>query len=170
MATAPPADPDKDSRVDISHLRALAIDDTSTFEIDDALSVEELDGGRWRLWVHVADPSRYLSVGDPIEQEARRRTSSCYLPTGTIPMMPRSLAGGAFSLRPNVCSCALSFGALIDADGTFSLDELTITPSVVAASYLQLSQAATLEDHLRLVHQCCDCHPVVGMRRASHIR
>ena len=52
------------------------------------MSIEELEGGAIKLWVHVADPSRYVPIGDPIEAEARRRTSSCYLPTGTVPMIP----------------------------------------------------------------------------------
>ena len=88
VAADPPPDPDESRRLDLTHLRALAIDESSTVEVDDAVSVEELDGGAIKLWVHVADPSRYIAIGDPVEDEARRRTSSCYLPTGTVPMIP----------------------------------------------------------------------------------
>jgi exoribonuclease-2 len=93
----PPADLDAESRRDLTHFPAFAIDEESTREIDDALSVEvladaEKNGGpmhtRQRLWVHIADPSRYVELGSPLDKEARRRLSSHYLPTGTVPMFP----------------------------------------------------------------------------------
>ena len=62
LASLPP-DPDASSRLDLTHLRVYTIDDASTTEVDDGLSVERLQGGRVRLWVHVADPTRYLKVG-----------------------------------------------------------------------------------------------------------
>ncbi|KAL3923472.1 MAG: hypothetical protein SGPRY_004208 [Prymnesium sp.] len=131
IAAEPPPDPDAVRRFDLTHLRALAIDESSTVEVDDAVSIEELEDGRIKLWVHVADPTRYLTLGGLIESEARRRMSSCYLPTGTVPMIPLVLAAGPLSLRAGVESCALSFGAVIKADGSFALDKLTITPSLV---------------------------------------
>jgi exoribonuclease-2 len=67
LSASPPLDIDADKRLDLTHLQAFAIDEVSTREIDDALSVEILElpgveGGpvhkRWRLWVHIADPTR----------------------------------------------------------------------------------------------------------------
>lgn len=103
--------------------------------------------GALRLWVHIADPTRLLQLGDAVESEARARTASCYLPTGTLPMMPMVLAAGPLSLRPGVVSCALSMGCVLGSDGSFALDELTITPSLIAAERLTYNDVdALLED------------------------
>lgn len=145
IAAQPPVDPDASIRLDLTHLLALAIDDSSTIEVDDALSVELIEGGRAKLWVHVADPSRYIQPGDPVEQEARRRTSSCYLPTGMIPMIPLSLAAGPMSLTADDSSAAVSFGALIEADGSFQLEDVTIMPSTVGLAPAHSVRLSVLE-------------------------
>ena len=82
LAANQPPDPDKSTRIDLTHHTIVTIDDASTTEIDDGLSAEMLPDGRLRLWVHVADPSRWLQPGDPLDMEARRRATSLYLPTG----------------------------------------------------------------------------------------
>ena len=82
MVASPPPDPDAHIRVDLTHHSIVTIDDASTTEVDDGLSVEELPGGRRRLWVHVADPSRWLQPGSDLDLEARRRASTLYLPVG----------------------------------------------------------------------------------------
>ena len=82
LAASPPPDPDADIRVDLTHHAIVTIDDASTTEVDDGLSVEALPDGRRRLWVHVADPSRWVQPGSVLDLEARRRASTLYLPTG----------------------------------------------------------------------------------------
>ena len=82
LVALPPPDPDAHIRVDLTHHRIVTIDCTSTTEVDDGLSVEELPDGRRRLWVHVADPSRWLQPGSDLDLEARRRASTLYLPVG----------------------------------------------------------------------------------------
>jgi exoribonuclease-2 len=61
---SPSIDPDNGNRLDLNHLKVYTIDDESTQEIDDGLSLEYLEDGRQRLWVHIADPTRLLSPGD----------------------------------------------------------------------------------------------------------
>jgi len=114
--TAPPPDPDPD-RLDLTHLKVYTIDDESTEEIDDGLSVEYLDDGRARLWIHIADPTRLIAVGDELDLEARRRSTSMYLPTGTISMFPRELAAGPMSLIQGQICPALSFSVVLDPSG-----------------------------------------------------
>lgn len=77
-----PEDPDAAHRVDLTQHDVMTIDDASTTEVDDGLSVEFLPDGRRRLWVHVADPTRWVQPGSPLDLEARRRGSTMYLPTG----------------------------------------------------------------------------------------
>ena len=128
----PPTEPE-DSRVDLTHLKVYTIDDESTREIDDGLSCETLPDGRHKLWVHIADPTRWLTPGDLLDSEARKRCTTVYLPTGTIPMFPFELAAGPMSLvQGQVCN-ALSFGIMLSAEG--EVEDYSIQPSVVKPTY-----------------------------------
>ncbi|WP_121971433.1 ribonuclease R family protein [Leptolyngbya sp. BC1307] len=120
-------------RVDLTHLKVYTIDDESTREIDDGLGCETLPDGRQRLWIHIADPTRWLSPDDLLDSEARRRCTTVYLPTGTIPMFPFELAAGPMSLVQGETCCALSFGVTLAADG--SIEDYSIQPSWVKPTY-----------------------------------
>lgn len=136
----PPIDADASSRKDLRHQIVMTIDDLGTTEVDDALAIESLLDGRHRVWVHVADPSRWLTdtaSGEDaklLESEAAKRTRTLYLPTGSVRMFPASLAEGPFSLRLNTESHALSFGMVINADGSLDPDALEVMPSLIRPS------------------------------------
>jgi exoribonuclease II len=112
----PSTDSDTD-RLDLTHLKVYTIDDESTTEIDDGLSLEFLENGQQRLWIHIADPTRLLSPGDELDLEARKRTTTVYLPTGMIPMFPPALATGPMSLIQGKECSALSFSVTLDEIG-----------------------------------------------------
>jgi exoribonuclease-2 len=131
--TSPPLDPDADNRLDLTHLKVYTIDDESTEEIDDGLSVESLEDGRQRLWVHIADPTRWLTPGDELDLEARRRCTTVYLPTGMVPMFPPELATGPMSLVQGKICPALSFGIVLDDNG--AVEDYTIHPSIIKPTY-----------------------------------
>lgn len=133
LLTNPPVDPDESRRFDLTHLKVYTIDDESTQEIDDGLSLEVLPDGRQKLWIHIADPTRLLSPGDEFDLEARKRSVTIYLPTGMIPMFPPELATGPMSLRQGQLCCALSFGVILDASG--AVVEYEIIPSTIAPTY-----------------------------------
>lgn len=128
----PPPDPDAD-RLDLTHLKVYTIDDESTTEIDDGLSWELLADGRERLWVHIADPTRWLTPEDELDLEARKRGSTVYLPTGMIPMFPEVLATGPMSLVQGKICYALSFGIILDASG--AVEEYSIHASLIKPTY-----------------------------------
>ncbi|MEA5582373.1 ribonuclease R family protein [Nodularia harveyana UHCC-0300] len=128
----PPTDLDT-NRLDLSHLKVYTIDDESTTEIDDGLSWELLPDGRERLWVHIADPTRWLVPEDELDLEARKRGSTVYLPTGMVPMFPELLATGPMSLVQGRVSCALSFGVVLDETG--GVEDYTIHPSFIKPTY-----------------------------------
>ncbi|HEY9642948.1 MAG TPA: ribonuclease R family protein [Coleofasciculaceae cyanobacterium] len=130
--TSPPPDPDADRR-DLTHLKTYTIDDESTREIDDGLGVEFLADGRQRLWIHIADPTRWLLPGDELDLEARRRCTTVYLPTGMIPMFPPELATGPMSLIQGKVCTALSFGVVLDELG--EVESYEICPSLVKPTY-----------------------------------
>jgi exoribonuclease II len=127
-----PPDPDVD-RLDLTHLKVYTIDDESTCEIDDGLSVELLPDQRHRLWIHIADPTRWLLPGDELDLEARRRCTTLYLPTGMIPMFPSDLATGPMSLIQGKLCTALSFGVVLNEAG--GIAEYEIHASQVRPTY-----------------------------------
>ena len=98
LLTDPPTDPDASLRQDLTHHEVLTIDDASTRDIDDGLAVEVLSDGRHKLWVHIADPTRWVMQGDPLDVEARHRAKTMYLPTGEPPYL-----GLPFTICPITC-------------------------------------------------------------------
>ncbi len=109
--------PDAHHRLDLTHQKVYTIDDESTEEIDDGLSVETLEDGSLRFWIHIADPSRLIDPDDILDLEARKRSTSLYLPTGMIPMFPPELATGPMSLVQGKVCPALSFGVVLGDHG-----------------------------------------------------
>jgi len=81
------------------------------------------------VWIHVSDPTRWISLDSPLDLEARKRVISLYVPTGPIPIFPWKLAAGVFSLRTRVKTCALSFGAVLTDEG--DIESYEVTPSII---------------------------------------
>ncbi len=127
-----PPDPDSD-RLDLTHLKVYTIDDESTEEIDDGLSVEYLDDDKVKLWIHIADPTRLVTPGDELDLEARKRSTTLYLPTGMISMFPVELATGPMSLRQGELCAALSFGVVLDSQG--AVEDFSIHASLIKPTY-----------------------------------
>ena len=127
-----PAEAD-DNRLDLTHLKVCTIDDESTTEIDDGLSIEYLADGTAKIWVHIADPTRLVSPEDELDLEARRRSTSLYLPTGMVSMFPQELATGPMSLVEGQVCCALSFGVILDETG--DIQEYEIHSSLIKPTY-----------------------------------
>ena len=128
----PPIDSDT-NRLDLTHLKVYTIDDETTTEIDDGLSWEVLPDGQERLWVHIADPTRWLVPEDELDLEARKRGSTVYLPTGMIPMFPEVLATGPMSLIQGRVCCALSFGIILGTSGV--VEDYSIHTSLIKPTY-----------------------------------
>ncbi|MBV6628177.1 MAG: VacB/RNase II family 3'-5' exoribonuclease [Rivularia sp. (in: Bacteria)] len=129
---APPPDPDR-NRLDLTHLKVYTVDDETTTEIDDGLSWEMLPDNKERVWVHIADPTRWLIPEDELDLDARKRGSTVYLPTGMIPMFPEILATGPMSLIQGEICCALSFGIVLDETG--AVEEYSIHASLIKPTY-----------------------------------
>ncbi|GAX76950.1 hypothetical protein CEUSTIGMA_g4397.t1 [Chlamydomonas eustigma] len=143
----PPLGPRTRQRLDLTHLAVYTIDDASTEEVDDGLSVERLESGERRIWIHVADPSRWLNAGSPIDLEARRRTRTLYLPWGYIPMMPKCLAKGPFSLNQGEVCCAMSISVLLSSDG--SIQEFNVaSTSICVTNKMTYEEVDRLLSHL----------------------
>jgi exoribonuclease II len=72
----------------IAPVAAFSIDDSSTTEIDDALSLQGLGSGTVTLGVHIAAPALALRPGDTVDKLARARLSTVYMPGHKITMLP----------------------------------------------------------------------------------
>jgi exoribonuclease-2 len=99
-----------------AQVQAFSIDDESTTEIDDALSVTALEGGRWRIGIHIAAPALALTHDSPIDLLARDRMSSVYMPGDKITMLPDPIVG-QYSLDAGREVAALSLYLDINAEG-----------------------------------------------------
>jgi len=89
-----------DGRLDITDLTILTIDPADARDFDDAISLEKLDGGHWRLGVHIADVSHFVQPNTALDREAQDRATSVYLPDQVIPMIPEIISNGLASLQP----------------------------------------------------------------------
>ncbi|MFT5526245.1 MAG: ribonuclease R [Pirellulaceae bacterium] len=87
-------------RLDLTEATILTIDPKDARDFDDAVSLEKLENGHWRLGVHIADVSHFVPEGSSLDDEARDRATSIYLPDRVIPMLPEIISNGLASLQP----------------------------------------------------------------------
>lgn len=107
---------DDPGRVDLRDLFTFTVDPATARDFDDALSFRA-DGDLVTVFVHIADVVYYVPEGSLIDQEALRRTTSVYVPTGVVPMLPALLSAGVCSLQPGVERKAVTAEMTLDLEG-----------------------------------------------------
>lgn len=131
-----------ETRLDLTHLPAYAIDDEGSQDPDDAISLEALGAG-WRLWVHVADVAALIAPNSPLDLEARARGATLYLPDRIYSMVPNAIVERlGLGLHPT--SPALSIS--IDFDAEWNADTVDVQLTTIKAERLSYSAAQTRLD------------------------
>lgn len=125
-------------RVDMTTTPFVTIDGASTKDMDDALYAEETDNGDFTLTIAIADPTAYITPDSEMDNVARKRGFTIYLPGRNIPMLPRDLADDLCSLKQDELRVALCCQVTVSKDGEIGDD-------------IQFF-AANIQSHARLVY------------------
>lgn len=121
---------------------AFSIDDESTTEVDDALSLTDLGNGTKRVGIHIAAPSLAIKPGDKMEKNIMERLSTVYFPGGKITMLPENWIA-AFSLDAGAYRPAVSI--YFDVDSEFNIGEPTC--KIEAVNIAENLRIQTIEPH-----------------------
>ena len=156
-------------RVDLTALDFVTIDSASTEDMDDALYAQELTDGKLQLTVAIADPTAWIAQDSPLDNIAKVRAFTNYLPGFNIPMLPRELSDDVCSLRPNVRRPALVCRVTVLPDGSLADDAHFFAAWIESKAKLVYDEVSdwlensgswqpendTIAQQIRLLHRLC---------------
>lgn len=128
-------------REDLRDEFVFTIDGFDAKDLDDAITIKKLDNGNYKLYVHIADVSEYVTENSAIDKEAFKRATSVYLINVVYPMLPEKLSNGVCSLHPHVDRLALSCIMNINPEGKILNSEVkkTLINSSARLTYDEVS-------------------------------
>ncbi len=122
-----------DGRLDLRGHLTITIDPASARDFDDAITLTRDDKGYWTLGVHIADVSHFVRPGSPLDQTARKRGTSVYLPDRVIPMLPEILSNSLASLQAGTNRYTVS--AILEFDSTGVRTDRKFARSVIRVDH-----------------------------------
>ncbi|MEO6362685.1 MAG: RNB domain-containing ribonuclease, partial [Caldimonas sp.] len=160
----------------LSPARAFSIDDSQTTEIDDALSVQGLGTGQVVVGIHIAAPALAVAPGSAIDDVARSRLSTVYMPGHKLTMLPGEVVD-AFTLAEGRDAAVVSLYVTLDASTLATLSSETRVERVHIAANLRhdvleaevnaASLAAGLPDALPFAAELGFLHRLAGHLKAG---
>lgn len=123
---------DLKKRADFTSLMTFTIDGEDARDFDDAVSIEKLPNGDFKLGVHIADVSHYVKQNDIVDKQAFERATSVYFPEKVIPMLPERLCNDLCSLKENEIRPTLSCVMIVAQNGT--VKDYQIVSSAIKSS------------------------------------
>lgn len=154
------------NRLDLRDMPIFTIDGADTKDIDDAVSVSKTENG-YKLGVHIADVSHYVTSKSPLDNEAFRRGTSVYYANRVVPMLPKELSNGICSLNPNEDRLAFSCLMELDKNGLVTSYRFakTVIRSRVKGVYSELNSVinGNADEELKSKYkEVIDCIPAMS--------
>jgi len=132
-------------RLDLRDLETFTIDPIDAKDFDDAISLETLPDGNYRLGVHIADVSHFVRPHTELDKEARERGTSVYLVDRVMPMLPEHLSTNLCSLQPQCDRLTLS--VMINISPAGEVESYEIHESIIRSrKRLDYEQAQAIID------------------------
>ncbi|MDR1615790.1 MAG: ribonuclease R [Syntrophomonadaceae bacterium] len=145
-------------RKDLRSLNIVTIDGEDAKDLDDAVSVSRIKGG-FRLGVHIADVSHYVTEGSKLDKEAGQRSTSVYLVNHVLPMLPPELSNGICSL--NVSEDRLAVSCVMDINPQGEIIKYELFKSII-----NVRERMTYTDVNKIL---ANCFPDLQERYAEQI-
>lgn len=117
------------TRTDLTNEVVVTIDGEDAKDLDDAISLNKLENGQYKLGVHIADVSYFVKEGTKLNDEAYARSTSVYLADRVIPMIPHGLSNDLCSLNPDELKYTLTCEMILN--DTFDVVDHKIFASII---------------------------------------
>ena len=155
-------------RKDLTNMCIFTIDGEDTKDLDDAISIEKLKDGTFKLGVHIADVTHYVKEDSPLDKDALNRGTSVYLINKVIPMLPKKLSNNLCSLNPNETKLTLSVFMNINKKGNVTKHEIveSYINSKSKLWYSNVSNFLEKKDELKCNLSIKDTHMEEEMKNA----